>query len=616
MSGLIISLTFCFVAILLSILYFSWQFIFKHVLRQRSLLRKQQIKRSPSTTLTGLSPPSSAEHVNVIGPQPPFIVLSEKYPNWPIIGVVRQFMENPTEFLKKTYQTYGNVFSLPLFPFKQVTFLIGQDANQLFYSLDNEKSKIYNFYSPIDYVEDFNFTKERKEYLKQWNAVSNDFIKEGFLKEESLIKYIKNIKHEIRSFVFRQEHVDLDTVKMEFKKEELDVRTPPSFNINEEHQVIVINDLFSQITKFVIKSSLRNLMGNHIVEMHGNEIAEIMMHLEKHLSNPHIFMYYTYLQSNKWWKLIFSNNGWFVPEQVQRMELLKRRMHELFVTEMKRQHIYQTITHENRNTYIDMLFQKNGHDTYGSFTFDIYANHLIQILFEVHTHLTAIIAWTLAQIASDSTLQERIRGEILNFYRVIEREQHHHQAITTTQVSGRSSQYRLLYQEIEKSNSCKAPLKWLDSCLKETMRLYMINISFRKTNEPIVFQNFTIPSNQYIAVSPYLTHRLDKLFKGDFESYNPERFYNDQVDLSRLESEKNFGNYHSFLGDEFTQLTAKLLITELLSRFSLECPNMFPPCFESTGAFAVPKHPIAVLMYPLDASEDEDVIIIPGAEAL
>lgn len=71
-------------------------------------------------------------------------------------------------------------------------------------------------------------------------------------------------------------------------------------------------------------------------------------------------------------------------------------------------------------------------------------------------------------------------------------------------------------------------MKYLEQCIKETMRLYpSVPIIARTLGEDVKLKKYTLPEGCDVIISPYATHRIAEQFP-DPEVFNPDRFEPDK----------------------------------------------------------------------------------------
>ncbi|XP_035278843.1 cholesterol 24-hydroxylase-like isoform X1 [Anguilla anguilla] len=122
-------------------------------------------------------------------------------------------------------------------------------------------------------------------------------------------------------------------------------------------------------------------------------------------------------------------------------------------------------------------------------------------------------------------------------------------------------------QEIEYEDLGK--LTYLSQVLKESLRLYPpAPGTSRRVVEDIVFDGIHIPGNVGIFFSSYVSGRLDRFFSDPLK-FDPDRFHPD--------AEKPYFCYFPFalgprscLGQNFSQIEARILMAKLIQRFELK----------------------------------------------
>uniref|UniRef100_A0A4W4GWE9 Cholesterol 24-hydroxylase n=1 Tax=Electrophorus electricus TaxID=8005 RepID=A0A4W4GWE9_ELEEL len=119
------------------------------------------------------------------------------------------------------------------------------------------------------------------------------------------------------------------------------------------------------------------------------------------------------------------------------------------------------------------------------------------------------------------------------------------------------TRHDVLYEDLGK-------LTYLAQVLKETLRIYPPAVgTSRWIHEDTVISGFKIPAG--CAFSSYITSRMEKFFKDPLK-FEPERFHPD--------ASKPYFSYYPFalgprscLGQTFSQMEAKVVLTKFLQRF-------------------------------------------------
>jgi cytochrome P450 len=104
--------------------------------------------------------------------------------------------------------------------------------------------------------------------------------------------------------------------------------------------------------------------------------------------------------------------------------------------------------------------------------------------------------------------------------------------------------------------------------LQETLRLYPVGwLVPRTVAEPDVVGGVSLPRGATVLVSPYLTHRLPRLWP-EPATFDPERFAAGQgVRRDRFAYFPFGGGVHQCLGSHFFTVEAQLIVAGLLSRY-------------------------------------------------
>jgi len=122
-------------------------------------------------------------------------------------------------------------------------------------------------------------------------------------------------------------------------------------------------------------------------------------------------------------------------------------------------------------------------------------DQILTLLIAGHDTSTALLAWTLYQLANHPDVQRQAQQEV---DAVIGKEMP-----TSAHIS---------------------QLTYVDSVIKETLRMYPpIHLGSRVAASQISFEGFTIPKGSRVLYSQYLTHRQQEYWP-DPDEFKPERF--------------------------------------------------------------------------------------------
>ncbi|MGW0532466.1 cytochrome P450 [Streptomyces sp. NPDC003032] len=121
-------------------------------------------------------------------------------------------------------------------------------------------------------------------------------------------------------------------------------------------------------------------------------------------------------------------------------------------------------------------------------------------------------------------------------------------------------------------------LTHLDHMLYESERLHpLATLIPRKARQDLSIGGHWIRRGDMVLTSPYLTHRLPEEFPNP-EAFRPERYTEDPMASQRL---MGFGaGIHRCLGQRFARLETKVLLTQLLRRYTME---LLDPATPITG---------------------------------
>lgn len=163
---------------------------------------------------------------------------------------------------------------------------------------------------------------------------------------------------------------------------------------------------------------------------------------------------------------------------------------------------------------------------------DVIRDQMLTMLIAGHDTSTALLAWTFALIGQHPDLHARLMEEI--------------------------------------DTQEKSPL--LDQVIKESLRLYPpIHIGNRRVMENMEFHQGTVPADERMFYSIYLTHRDPGVWE-NAESFCPERFAHGRK-TPPFSYIPFGGGPRSCIGAAFGQAEARIVITRLLQTFKFEFTN-------------------------------------------
>lgn len=142
-------------------------------------------------------------------------------------------------------------------------------------------------------------------------------------------------------------------------------------------------------------------------------------------------------------------------------------------------------------------------------------------------------------------------------------------------------------------------LPYLDSVLKETMRLYPpVGLIARQVVSDFRCGPLRIPAGSQIHISPHLLHRNPRHWR-EPERFSPERFDPSAPDHRPPPS----GAYMPFgtgirrcIGDQLAMMQVKILIATMLPRVRLALPRGYTPVYDVSPMGASYPHPVALPM--------------------
>lgn len=196
-------------------------------------------------------------------------------------------------------------------------------------------------------------------------------------------------------------------------------------------------------------------------------------------------------------------------------------------------------------------------------------------MFGGHDTTTIALSYLLMLLAEHKDIQDRVRNEINNIMKQ----------------NGQIISINLLQD-----------LKYLDMCIKETLRLYpSAFIISRITGEDVKLQSYLIPAGTTIFLNIYGVHR-DPNFWPNPEIFNPDRFLPKEIRNHHIYSYSYIpfsAGSRSCLGKNFAMLQMKAIVTPLIHNFYLEPIDSLTNLRINIDMMLRPAHPLRVKFVPI-----------------
>nr|CAD7579312.1 unnamed protein product [Timema californicum] len=113
-------------------------------------------------------------------------------------------------------------------------------------------------------------------------------------------------------------------------------------------------------------------------------------------------------------------------------------------------------------------------------------------------------------------------------------------------------------------------MKYLEQCIKETLRLYpSIPVLGRKLSEDVVMGKHTLPAGCNVLIAPYATHRIPDLYP-DPEKFDPDRFLPEKIQERHPYAYIAFSSGpRNCIGYKFAILELKTLASALVRKYDM-----------------------------------------------
>ncbi|XP_055616094.1 cytochrome P450 4c3-like isoform X2 [Toxorhynchites rutilus septentrionalis] len=162
-----------------------------------------------------------------------------------------------------------------------------------------------------------------------------------------------------------------------------------------------------------------------------------------------------------------------------------------------------------------------------------------------HDTTAAAMAWILLLLGTNQAIQDRVISEI-------------------DQIMGGDRERQPTMQELSE-------MKYLECCIKETLRLYpSIPLIARRLNEDVRIHDYTIPAGTTVMIVVYQLHRDSTVFSNP-DKFNPDNFLPENCHGRHPYAYIPFSaGPRNCIGQKFAILEEKMVLSTVLRKFRIE----------------------------------------------
>jgi len=144
-----------------------------------------------------------------------------------------------------------------------------------------------------------------------------------------------------------------------------------------------------------------------------------------------------------------------------------------------------------------------------------------------------------------------------------------------------------------------ANMKYLESCLKESLRLFQsVPVMTRNTGEEITVDGYTIPANTNVILMNFALHRDPTLFTKP-DQFNPDRFSSSNTEKQHPYAYVPFSaGPRNCIGQKFAMMEEKIIVSSVLRNFNLQTEMRMEEIPLMTEVILRPKDGIQVTATP------------------
>mmetsp|Transcript_2259 Transcript_2259/g.3254 ORF Transcript_2259/g.3254 Transcript_2259/m.3254 type:complete len:484 (+) Transcript_2259:39-1490(+) len=285
---------------------------------------------------------------------PPLVLNSPALPG--PLGMAFEFGKSPVKMIRRCYDLYGGVFTVPLGP-KRLTMLVGPDYQQVFFKANDDtlsQNEVYNFMKWV-FGPGVVYDATRKNRQSQFQSITSG------MRVTSLKSYVSKIERETR--VYLKEHF-----------------------VGDEGEI----DLFKALSELTILTASRCLHGDDVREKLFKEVSELYHDLDQGLTPLTVF-----------WPNAPTENH-------RRRDKARKEMVKLFskVIAERRENPNKTDGLDLLQNFIDIKYKD------GTIITDEQVTGLLISLLFAGQHTSCITStWTSLFIANDPSIMQRIFQE-------------------------------------------------------------------------------------------------------------------------------------------------------------------------------------------------------------
>lgn len=436
----------------------------------------------------------------------------------PILGPAIEFGKSPMKMVHRCYETYGPVFTVPIFH-KRLTFLVGPEAQEPFFTFGDDvlsQQEVYGFMKPVfgpGVVYDASRTRRQVQFQKMAHG----------LRASRLKGYIGKIEKETRAFLKEQWGDTEGTV-----------------------------DLLQTLSELTILTASRCLHGDDVRENLFREVSTLYYDLDHGVTPLTVFWPNAPIRAHA------------------KRDAARKAMVQLFtqVIEARRNAAASssstntTSASHSDGTDILTIFMEMKYKDGTAPTTDEITGLLIALLF-AGQHTSAITStWTTLFIASHPHIMKR----------VVEEQRSVLGDDNTTPVDfDKVNEMELLHNCMREALRLCPPLVLLMRYAKQEFTVTVNKDDKEK-------KTFTVPQGDMVMVSPSVGMRIPEAFPNP-NAFDPDRFAEPREEHKIPYAYLGFGGgMHSCMGQNFAFVQVKTILSILFREYEIELlsPDKFP----------------------------------------